>query len=681
MYSPRFIFFVTLLLTLSGVASGGGIDEEYLKPNDKKRWGKLLADAVGIDAYQKSYALIISISDYTGGYPSLPTRNDAIRMRDYLVHEAGFDYVRVITDDKVSASKLNRVILEDLRGRVDNNDRFLFYWSGHGIDVKTAQGGTEGFLPLTNSPQGAIGTMVNMGDIQRWDSFIPAEQALFLLDACFSGLAGVVRKSDHQARTIGQLAKPSHHIISAGEGDENAIAGGLWGGSLFTKAVLDGLRGAADTQNAEYPQDGVVSLYELIGYLKIRIGHEKAKAGWNKTLTPQLRDLRTSKGEFFFITNAQKIATAKREGAKPTGQFVHGEVVVEKGPRPAASTLTTRTIRESQEVLKALGYSPGPVDGEMGILTRGALRRFQRDKGLPINGDLTARTQRALEEAWSLREAPGTVVRPPVVAAGPKIAAHPPLTEFRDRLKDGSEGPVMVSIPGGTFLMGCGVGEKGCFDDEHPQHRVSIAPFAIGKTEVSFVDYDRFAQATGRGLPKARWGRGAQPVINVSWEDASAYAAWLSEQTGFGYRLPSESEWEYAARAGTTTPYSTGECLETTEANYDGNYPYETCRQSGEYREKPVEVGTLPSNRWGLHEVHGNVDEWVEDTWHENYSGAPTDGRAWVDASGELRVLRGGSWLDFARYARSAYRYRSRPGDRDFSIGFRLARGQSSSSQ
>ena len=318
------------LLALSSTVLAG-VDKVYEKPAGQKTWGQLLSDALGVGNYKKSYALVVGISNYTGGYKSLPTEKDAERMRKYLLDEAGFDYVHVVTDDKVSAARINTIMLDELRPRIDENDRFLFYWSGHGIDEPTGDGkGMVGFLPMADSEKGALGSMINMGDIARWDNLIRAEQALFLLDACFSGLAAVTTKSDPRALSVSQLAKPSHHIISAGTGEEEAIAGSRWGGSLFTLAVLDGLRGAADSQSA-YPQDGVVSLNELIGYLKIRIAHETQRANWEETLTPQLGNLKTSEGEFFFITNAKKTTTARNRGGSPTGKFVHGEPVVTKG--------------------------------------------------------------------------------------------------------------------------------------------------------------------------------------------------------------------------------------------------------------------------------------------------------------------------------------------------------------
>ena len=218
------------------------------------------------------------------------------------------------------------------------------------------------------------------------------------------------------------------------------------------------------------------------------------------------------------------------------------------------------------------------------------------------------------------------------------------------------------------------MGEAGD-DDERPQHEVRIAGnFAIGKYAVTFDEYDAFAKATQRDLPSDEgWGRGRRPVINVSWEDAVAYAQWLSEMTGKLYRLPAEAEWEYAARAATKTPYSTGNCIDTAKANYDGNYDWGDCPKTGLYREQTVEVGSLPANPWGLHEVHGNVYEWVQDCWNDSYQGAPADGSAWEAGDCARRVLRGGSWDGKPGNLRSAFRDGNEPDWRHSNVGFRVA--------
>ncbi|VFM94999.1 MAG: PEGA domain-containing protein [Candidatus Kentron sp. G] len=183
-----------------------------------------------------------------------------------------------------------------------------------------------------------------------------------------------------------------------------------------------------------------------------------------------------------------------------------------------------------------------------------------------------------------------------------RLAASTPTPgqTFRDRLDDGSSGPEMVSIPGGCFQMGSPTSEKKRDGDER-QHRVCVEGFALGKYEVTFAEYDRFARATGRNLPSdSGWGRGRRPVIRVSWHDATAYAEWLSRETGKQYRLPTEAEWEYAARAGTTTAFSTGRCIHTNQANYNGNVDYAGCgAKTGVDRGKTVPVGSLPANPWG----------------------------------------------------------------------------------
>jgi len=224
--------------------------------------------------------------------------------------------------------------------------------------------------------------------------------------------------------------------------------------------------------------------------------------------------------------------------------------------------------------------------------------------------------------------------------------------------------------------MGSPADEPQRNNHEGPQHPVRIAPFAIGQTEVTFAQYEAFCTATGRQPPGDRgWGRGQRPVINVSWEDAVAYAAWLSKETGEHYRLPTEAEWEYAARAGTTTPFWTGHCIKTDQANYDGNYDYAGCgAMTRVYRKQTVPVGSLPANPWGLHEVHGNVWEWVQDRYHDSYQGAPTDGRAWEAGGRSARVVRGGSWDSGSWNARAAVRNNDDPEDRNLDLGLRLAR-------
>ena len=227
-------------------------------------------------------------------------------------------------------------------------------------------------------------------------------------------------------------------------------------------------------------------------------------------------------------------------------------------------------------------------------------------------------------------------------------------------------GPAMVIIPAGQFQMGDlnGVGYK----SEQPVHQVTINySFAIGKYEVTFAEYYAFANATNRSLPDDwGWGRGNRPVIEVNWDDAQAYAAWLSEETGKRYRLPSEAEWEYAARAGTTTNYFWGDAIGNNRANCAG------CGSQWD-NSQTAPVGSFQPNQFGLYDTHGNVWEWVEDCWHGSYEGAPTDGSAWTSGSCNTRVLRGGSWYGRPWILRSAIRYRYNPDFRSYNSGFRLA--------
>ncbi len=202
--------------------------------------------------------------------------------------------------------------------------------------------------------------------------------------------------------------------------------------------------------------------------------------------------------------------------------------------------------------------------------------------------------------------------------------------------------PEMVVVPAGSFEMGSPSHEEGRDDDEGPVHRVTIAaPFAVGRYEVTFAEWDACAAAGGCGGYRPDdegWGRGNRPAINVSWKDAKAYVGWLSEKTGKSYRLLSEAEWEYAARAGTATRYSWGE-----EASAGTVRTATAAGAVGTTRERR-RTGSFPANGFGLHDMHGNVWEWVEDCAKNSYVGAPSDGSAWTRDRLLLRVIRGGSW-------------------------------------
>ncbi|NJR73657.1 MAG: formylglycine-generating enzyme family protein [Scytonema sp. CRU_2_7] len=227
----------------------------------------------------------------------------------------------------------------------------------------------------------------------------------------------------------------------------------------------------------------------------------------------------------------------------------------------------------------------------------------------------------------------------------------------------------MVEIPGGQFVMGSPPSEKERESDEGPQHTVTIQSFFMGRFAVTQEQYQAVM-----GDNRSYFKGAKRPVENVSWEQASEFCDKLSQRIGksYRYRLPSEAEWEYVCRAGTTTPFHYGETVTTALANYHGNYTYGS-GPKGEYRQQTTDVGSFPPNAFGLYDMHGNVWEWCLDTWHDNYDGAPSDGSAWLSENdNQFRVLRGGSWYLNPRYCRSANRAWFPRDGRSDDIGFRV---------
>ena len=260
-----------------------------------------------------------------------------------------------------------------------------------------------------------------------------------------------------------------------------------------------------------------------------------------------------------------------------------------------------------------------------------------------------------------------------IVGAGPDHGLSQERNEAAGRVfRDCSTCPEMVVVPGGSFMMGSPDGEDGRTASEGPVHRVTMAdPFAAGVYEVTFEEWDDCVAEGGcRGQRAADYGfgRGKRPVVAVNWDDAQQYVSWLSTKTGQSYRLLSEAEWEYAARAGTATAYHTGESISTSHANFNGRWTGES------FRGEPLPVGTFPANAFGLHDVHGNVTEWVQDCWNDSYEGAPTDGGAWQVGDCSSRILRGCSYMDRAGCLRSASRAGIEKAARSAAWGFRVAR-------
>jgi serine/threonine protein kinase/formylglycine-generating enzyme required for sulfatase activity len=234
----------------------------------------------------------------------------------------------------------------------------------------------------------------------------------------------------------------------------------------------------------------------------------------------------------------------------------------------------------------------------------------------------------------------------------------------------------MVQVPGGTFRMGSPDGEANRYPDEGPQHEVSVRPFAMGRFEVTQAQWAQVAvlPKVRRPLPMApaKFKGRDRPVDKVSWDDSVEFCSRLSWKTGRTYRLPSEAEWEYACRAGTTTPFHFGPTITPELVNYDGKYPYGSAPR-GQYRQQTTPVGSLGSaNAFGLFDMHGNVWEWCQDAGHDSYNGAPADGSAWEAPGNGLRVVRGGAWNDEGGYARSAERSGGDPGGSHDGRGLRV---------
>ena len=645
---------------------------------------------------------------------------DADGFRHYVVDVLGFDPENVIHVTDATRRRMYDVLgtrsdpRSELWSYLDpgGGSEVVVFYSGHGVPGTEDKQGY--LLPVDADPKAAeddgypINLLYeNLGKLEE------ASSVRVYLDACFSG-------GSHEGGLIG-AASPVYVTPALPEGTEKVVSLTAATGTqiaswdeearhgLFTHHLLDALYGRGDGDG-----DGAVTAGEAKGYLDrhmtraARRGHRRVQEAH---LSGAANVVLASAVGGAFPTRpvlGEAGVTKTKDEDESGGAVETVETVVSPPSTPLDHETAEKALgldREArmlvQRSLGSLEFDAGPVDGAFGPKTRRAIGGWQKAKGYDETGYLTeeqaevlmafgreakAREEkerkRADDEAFARAQGAGTVAafREYLSSGGRhEEEAHRLMREAEERerfqsgkkFRDCPECPELVVVPEGSFMMGSLSSEAGRDGDEGPVHRVTIErPFAVGVKEVTFGEWDACVSAGGCGgyRPSDRgWGRGVRPVINVSWEDTQRYVKWLSRKTGEEYRLLSESEWEYVARAGTGTRYWWGDEVGRNRANCKG------CGSRWDGRHT-APVGSFPANAFGLHDVHGNVREWVEDCWNGSYHGAPGDGRAWMSGNCSQRLLRGGYSNDFPSFLRSASRTWVTFGYRSPSLGFRIAR-------
>lgn len=340
------------------------------------------------------------------------------------------------------------------------------------------------------------------------------------------------------------------------------------------------------------------------------------------------------------------------------------------------------SIKDSKDPGDYEAYLQAYPKGRFAALARARIARLQAAKPKAETPAPKAAAPEAKTPPSTAPAAPAAPAKPPppkaaesaAPAAKSPAAAAPQITPDEKpsgpaaglaEIKDCKECPTLISLPAGSFVMGSNTEDI----SERPAHRVTIPnPYAIGKFEVTVEQWNACADAAGCArIPGSNGTAKEAPMRDVSWDDAQQYVKWLSKVSGKPYRLPTEAEWEYAARGGTATRYWWGQQMRAGTAN---------CKECGQpwSQDAPAKTGSFTANPYKLHDMNGSVWEWVADCWHNSYKGAPADGSAWDDANCRVRVIRGGSWRDGAAYMMSTTRFKYDASVRQNQNGFRVAR-------
>ncbi|MEH2252780.1 SUMF1/EgtB/PvdO family nonheme iron enzyme [Nostoc sp.] len=677
----------------------------------------------------KNWAIAIGINQYDYLQPLNYAKRDAQLMQEFLGNEAGFERIFFFSDDSPDvAGKSTRPtrtnLLRVLRQLFDNpfmgaGDNFWFFFSGHGI----RHADRDYLMPCDGDPEDIENTAIAINSVTERLRRCGADNVVLILDACRSlgtrAGEGIGRQTAENARQQGVIS-----IFSCSPQEYSYEIEALQQGA-FTTALLEGLG----------IQGKCATVERLNQYLSFRVP-EIVRQHINKKQTPYiitepvskshlilvpryatLADISTLKNDAYRAQFKKDFDLAKQlwirvlaaasgqdmeaiealeEMAQLRGNLQQQPLPILETPQPTHPNLSDSQKRRREQERDRL-QGEWEIRNEKVKRIRAALvietdpsKKFQLEQQLQaentelkhLNNELNEiENLLQLQPSYPRESSKSGIVEPEsknklqtfqfeVVTVNAKgnitNRRNQEAKYFEENLGNGVT-LKMVQIPEGTLMMGSPKGEAGRHEDESPQHEVKVTGFFMGKYEITQAQY----QAIMGNNPSTFKGE-KLPVEQVSWDDAVDFCQKLSNKIGKTYRLPSEAEWEYACRAGTTTPFYFGETITTDLVNYNGNHPYSSAPK-GENRQQTTNVGKFSPNSFGLYDMHGNVWEWCQDVHNENYQGAPKDGSAWLTGKdNDINLLRGGSWVSYAVGCRSANRGWDARANRSLSVGFRV---------
>lgn len=654
---------------------------------------------------ERRIALVIGNGSYSHAGVLTNPINDAREMSAVL-RRFGFD---VIDGIDVARDPMED-LLYSFEKKVAKADVSLLFYAGHGLQVR----GCNYLLPVDANIQGEAHLKRRAFSLNEILDIMGRNQrtSIVFLDACrnnpFTRQLRDLGIRDVGAKGLAKVDRVPGSLIAFATEADNVAQDGKGDNSPFTKALLKHIptSGLSLTDMMIDVRNDVIAETDREQQPWVQYSLEKrfyfipggVPPAPSESTSPRFPSatfthgtLEWSETQWESLKDSADIARLKRfaEHAHP---YYAGEA------RDLIAALEAKAAREKAEAEQraqedsnwAWAQQENTADAYKRFINAWPGGRFSAEAEQRINALADAERQREAEEKERQAKAvteryrsEGRVHIPaPVIHGASKDDTggwFKPGNGKKEWFKDIDVGPEMVVVPAGKFIMGSPEDEPERVSTESPQHEVRISnPFAVSRCAITFGEWDAYVSETGGTAYKPEdegWGRARHPVINVNWDDAGAYAAWLSDKSGKPYRLLTEAEWEYAARADTTGPFWWGKSITTEQANYNGNYTYKGGGDKGQYRKKTVPVDDFEANPWGLYNVHGNVWEWCEDLWHDSYKGAPNDGTAWLDGGKKgRRVVRGGSWYGSPGFLRSAYRGWNASDYRVNNFGFRLAR-------